>query len=105
MKKIVQDAISLVRVSRIRLAEAKRIYQVATNLKDKTERHKQKSRALALVDELSERADQEPDGSDEPSVGSDHPIDAEKDTSDDEPDYDNEPKNYLPLALTLAEEE
>ena len=51
------------------------------------------------------RADLEDGADHEPSVGSDHPIDAEKDTSDDEPDYDNEPKNYLPLALTLAEEE
>ncbi len=51
-----EDAESLMRVSKRRLAEAKRLHRDAAGVKDKNERHKQKKRALALVDEANEIA-------------------------------------------------
>jgi hypothetical protein len=56
--------------------------------------------SAATLDSLAtfetSRADLEEGGDDEPSIGTDHPIDAEEDTSDDEPDHDNEPDYRQP---------
>ena len=45
------------------------------------------------------RADLEDGGDHEPSIGTDHPIDAEEDTSDDEPDHDDEPDYRQPQPI------